>query len=512
MTIKLKAGTRLGTVRIQPGGAAALIAESTWDLNAQDALDSGGNLTSWPAAKGPGAILDATFGTPTVVTGMNGKKTVRFNRSTGDLIVVNGDVNAVAGDHTLLAFYNEKKPAYYDAANQKRSYITFANNAGTARLGLGVHTANDQRIATSHRYAGFFNNAADGDNTPNAGWHNFTRADQGAPFVASVGGPQCTVTVLAAGGTSAFYRDGIVMGTSAFYVTTRAFYKGAGGRHTIGGETTEVAPTGPTFFDGDIYRLLYWPRALSAAEVAAVNAAVMADYAHSARSYSLPSEWSGVAAWYSSRVDPTCRDLEPSATTFFDMLGRFNLAATGTPAPASGVAVFDGVDDEYTISNALSNYVSASAYTLVAVINPTAISTSGAIPYNNDVIYSDASGFWGLHVRESAPASGVYQAEMFHWDGAAKVARATITLGAEQLLIGRFNGSTISLQVDSGTPATAPAGNISNLTSTMTMGGKPANTLYQYSGKIRALAIFNEFKSDADIAKIRTYFEAVRDA
>lgn len=499
-----------GSVAADP--AAQLLAESTWILFGDDALDSGGTVTNWVAQQGPNALpAGAPFGTPTVVTrsDLNNRKVVRFDRTSGQLLLVNGNVNPVVGDHTLLIFYWPEKAAYYSPTNAERSYITIVNNNGTQRFGLGVHTANDQRVTFSHRYRGFVNEGAvDGDTTPSVGWHNFTRSNGG--FVFSVGGPQCAVIALSdpGNGGANYYIDGVLEGTSAFYITKRAFQRGSSGsgRHTIGAETLEVLPTGPTFFGGDIGCFIYWPRKLTTLEVQTVSASIMLYYGWGGRAYNLPTQFAPtqITGWWSSRRNLTCGIAEPTTVEWMDMLGRVPMLAGGTPVPVNGVAGFNGTNAEYTTTTAVSGFLAANGGTIAGRLNTSAISTNSASPWLNVVVLADESGFVGSHLRNNA---GTPQLIAYLNDsGGVKTKVSTIALNAELTHIMQYNGATLRQWINGVENGVGLAAlNVTNLTFGARIGGKSANNIQQYAGIMAELLTFNVPLTDPLIAELNTY-------
>lgn len=499
-----------------PVTAASVLASATWQLWADDALDSAGTLTSWPSDAGPSAILKAPPWTaPSVITvpARNNRKAVVFTRGLNTVLDVDGDVNPVAGNHSLLIFCDPSAPSH-ESASAHREYIISCDYNAQGRL-IFSHNSNDGLITNTYRHPGFYNAANDGD--VSGFWHVYQRLDNGQPLVQAIAGPQCRVDVLAsgAGGVCKFWRDNVLLGTNpGHYLTTRAFARGSGS-HRIGTETTAVPDsTNVTDFGGRIYCILYWPRALTDEEVQAISSYVMAYYAWTPRTYTLPNERANLQGWYSSAKNIAAGTAVPVASpvAWPDITARVSLLS-------GAIGVVDGAADfvpnqDLSRASALSSWVNANAYSVYCVFFADAVSTTSTITNANDVLCCDSAGRWGLHLRDAG--LGTYELRGFHTDGTSKtvtIPAGELQLGQWNLAIWRFDGSTLYLQLNNGTVrTTSSVGNIVLLDGTLAFGGRPSDTTVQYDGKAREFAIFKEFHDNSVVAQTRTFFEQMRDA
>ena len=499
--------------------ALTLLAQADWLLWGDDALDSGGTLTSWPAEAGPTVILESSpFIAPTVVTvaARNNKKAVVFVKGTGTCLDVNGNVNAVASNHTLLMFLDPDAPSQ-ESATAQREYPIAQDYNLAGRL-IFAHSANDQRVVDAYRNAGFFTAAADGDDTPNVGWHNYIRADNGNPYVMQIAGPQCRVDVLesGAGGVCKYFRDGVLLGTNTgHYLTQRPWAKGTG-KFRIGMETTATAANDPTAYGGKIYCILHWSRALTDVEVQTISAYVMARYNWTARNYTLPNERAGITQWLSSAKNIVAGTKIPTtAPSWPDLVARMSLSS-GSMGVTGGVADFSPNQD-LTRSSLIDQIVTQDAYTVYQVFFARSVSTTSATTNANDVTCSDSAGRWGLHFRDAG--GGTYELRGMHTqlgDNAQKTVTVSgLQLNQWNLAIWRYDGSTdtMYLQLNSGTvQSIGSVAGINLLTGSLAFAGRPADTTVQWDGLVREHAVYNTFHNDTVVAQMRVFFEAMRDA
>jgi hypothetical protein len=200
----------------------------------------------------------------------------------------------------------------------------------------------------------------------------------------------------------------------------------------------------------------------------------------------------------------------PTTTNWRSTSGFGNLA--GTCSAAGGVAIFTAASgDELTTAAAISSIISAAAYAVHGVVEVASCNTTSATVYNNDLIFGDQSGFFGLHVQDDGAGTS-FTLRAFHWDGAAKSANvAGLSYGTPYYFAWRYNGTNLTLQVDSGTEASTAAGNISTVTGGIRMGGTTSSTAKQLNGTIHALGVCNATQDAARLANQRLMFEAIRD-
>lgn len=143
---------------------------------------------------------------------------------------------------------------------------------------------------------------------------------------------------------------------------------------------------------------------------------------------------------------------------------------------------FDGVDDNILSSAILSAIITASAYSLYVVLNPSAIDTNAANTFDNDAVICDVSGFWGLFLK-SAPS-----ANMFNWDGTDDKATVSISTGAWQVIHGRHDSGNVIVAKNNGTEQSAASGNTTTLTATLKIGVRVSA---QLAADIARILVYN---------------------
>ncbi len=181
-----------------------------------------------------------------------------------------------------------------------------------------------------------------------------------------------------------------------------------------------------------------------------------------------------------------------------DLTEATNPPVTGAAVNGLVPADFDGTNDVLTNATAISTLLSASAWSMWALVNLDAINTNNADVWLNDPILCDTGAFWGVHLK----SGGTVHA--FQWDGASKSVSETISTGAWALVQAKYNGTNLLLRVNSGSWQSAAAGNISTLTGTLRAGVTPTGG-HALDGRIAEIGIADLVISDADFDNIKSY-------
>jgi hypothetical protein len=181
--------------------------------------------------------------------------------------------------------------------------------------------------------------------------------------------------------------------------------------------------------------------------------------------------------------------------------GRNLTEATNPPSTGSeDEADFDGTNDILANATAMSTMITASAYFMWALVWIDAIDTANdeSTAYSNDPIICDSGGYWGMHLT----TNGGNKVQMFHWDGAGKAAEATVSTGQWTLIMARYDGTNIRIQVNSGSVVTRAAGSVSTLTGTVQMAGRGAGFA---NIKVRDGGVMASAGSDGLFSSIKSY-------
>jgi hypothetical protein len=181
-----------------------------------------------------------------------------------------------------------------------------------------------------------------------------------------------------------------------------------------------------------------------------------------------------------------------------------NPPAVGATLGTSGLAGadFDGTNDQLTNGTAISTLLSASAWSIWAIVNLDAIDTNDTgSPWLNDAIAIDTGTFWSLSVRSNG---GAPRAQAYQWDGAAKVAEAAIGLSTVSLICAKYDGANISIRVrtaaTTGAWSSNPAGNITTVTGTLRVGQSVSGAVMD--GRLWEIATAATAFSDSDFDNV----------
>lgn len=148
---------------------------------------------------------------------------------------------------------------------------------------------------------------------------------------------------------------------------------------------------------------------------------------------------------------------------------RHFVQATGSAQPTFqgllGRVLFDGTNDVLTNASALSDIITASAYSFFAKVSWVTIGTAAANAYDDDCVIADSGGYWGYHADSTTPTAIGY-----HTDGVVRAASRTIALDTPYVGAWWFEGGTMSHSVDGGAAGTTSASDVFALTGTMQLG------------------------------------------
>jgi hypothetical protein len=177
---------------------------------------------------------------------------------------------------------------------------------------------------------------------------------------------------------------------------------------------------------------------------------------------------------------------------------RANGISSGKPA-----LDYDGVDDFFSSSLAMSSIFSSGGWTAFSVINLDGIAAENAAnPWLNAPCWVDrGGGFLSLGVGSVA---GTPNAIVWVWTASAQIVRAPMpAVGTPCLLEARYTGTQLKLRVNGGTEVSLTCGNASNLTFSIGMGryGGGANAFH---GRKDVDAIWNRSLTTDELTYIRT--------
>lgn len=190
--------------------------------------------------------------------------------------------------------------------------------------------------------------------------------------------------------------------------------------------------------------------------------------------------------------------------------GSRDLVAGSDPALAIGAALngydtAEGANDSYLVNaTAISSLLSATKWSAVALIRPTAITYAGSTAlYNGDGIIFDSLGFCGIALGKGA-GNRVYA---YQWDGAECLASTNITLDAWNLVQARYDGEVLSIRVNSSAIwGAGSAGNTQTTTGTLRIGAAPSGQWF--TGRIAEVMLAAADFDDETFDNIKSYVNA----
>lgn len=187
--------------------------------------------------------------------------------------------------------------------------------------------------------------------------------------------------------------------------------------------------------------------------------------------------------------------------------------ATGSAQPAAAVtagglsyADFDGVTDTMATSQALSNFISASAGFIITTVwlDAVNLNQTGTNRPLNDKIIGDQGEFVGISARNN---SGNPQVCAFNWDGTYDIpTEQAISLGAWHVLTWRHEGGTLFFSIDGGAEVSVASGNTTTLTNVLRLMAD-STTLFS-NGRFIEAATFSSVPSQANREALIANFKA----
>jgi hypothetical protein len=159
-------------------------------------------------------------------------------------------------------------------------------------------------------------------------------------------------------------------------------------------------------------------------------------------------------------------------------------AINGLPA-----AEFYDSNKDLTSGIAVSNFITAAAYTAVCVARPTA---GSGTTYQGPPLWAESGGYWYATMNATSMNIG-------HWDGANKAATVNVSYPFKGVVTARRgSGETVRASINGGTETqSGAANNVQNVTGTMRVGIGYLSA--RFTGNMSELVIFASKLSDADL-------------
>jgi hypothetical protein len=246
------------------GASAPATPAPIYHVEGDDAVFAASSITSWPARVGLTATVAAGRGSPQQGSTANGHQGVQFRRTQGDQLAV-GNIQPSASDYTVQIVW---QPTANSRSGDREYFLRSWAVQDTDDI-IIPHLAN--LGSTAGYSSGFFDGAAGAESDPGGGWHHFRNANWRATNVKVPGSTALHVdTWILRAGDCRLYRNGVLMGSNVNY-TPRAMTD----LH-MGGTKGSAPPL--TYFDGTVYQVKVWNRALLPGTVTSEQLLAMARF------------------------------------------------------------------------------------------------------------------------------------------------------------------------------------------------------------------------------------------
>jgi hypothetical protein len=159
---------------------------------------------------------------------------------------------------------------------------------------------------------------------------------------------------------------------------------------------------------------------------------------------------------------------------------------------------FDGSNDKLVGPN-LSEFITASSYSMFVVGKATSIATNSVNSYTNAALYGDTGGFASIYFR-STGLVGAY-----NWDGADKTATRSYTANTDAVFYSELSAGSIRCRLNGGTASATASGNTQGLATALQIGRQYNNNSYCLNGDIAEVIFFNAALSATDREKVEGY-------
>jgi hypothetical protein len=160
---------------------------------------------------------------------------------------------------------------------------------------------------------------------------------------------------------------------------------------------------------------------------------------------------------------------------------------------------FDGLDDYMlTDDEPLSALITGSEFTLFAVFNAASSDSSAAASYNNEMIFGDGAGWWGLYMK----ASNVL---MYSYGPADNHADNSVTTVTWYMVSARHAGGALYAHLDGGSDVTVTAGDTGGLSASLIYVGGKGTAASSFDGSLAELIIYRNALSASDRQIVERY-------
>lgn len=159
---------------------------------------------------------------------------------------------------------------------------------------------------------------------------------------------------------------------------------------------------------------------------------------------------------------------------------------------------FDGSNDKLTSGIALSNFITASAYSVFVVGKAASVATNSGNSYLNAALYGDTGGIISIYFR-STGLVGAYT-----WDNADKTATRSYSINTNAIFYAELSSGSIRCRINGGTEAATACGN-TYVSEVLEVGRQYGSNSYCLNGDIAEMIFFKAGMSASNREKIEGY-------
>jgi hypothetical protein len=195
----------------------------------------------------------------------------------------------------------------------------------------------------------------------------------------------------------------------------------------------------------------------------------------------------------SSLPTPELREATPlMALQCIDILGQTGISANNQSMTLT---------NNGGVARALSDIITASAYTMLVSFLPETINSTDAT-YGGEPLIADTAGYWGIFL---AKVAGVPQVIAYNYVSVAHYVMVPCSAGNSHVVMVRHEGGNLYISLDGGTESSIASGN------TASLGGTPriGHNVYgpgSYNGRIGEIAVYNAALTGTDLSDAIGYF------
>lgn len=152
--------------------------------------------------------------------------------------------------------------------------------------------------------------------------------------------------------------------------------------------------------------------------------------------------------------------------------------------------------DNKATAKVLSDWATASAFTLIMALRVEASSSNNGTIYLNEGILTDSSGYMGLLVRND---SGQVKLIGYNYDGNIDAVEANISVNTNYVVVFRHESGNIFLSINNESELSAASGDTGALTGQMETGVNEDASAY-LNGRIGMFKFWNTGNADGNLA------------